>query len=69
VGGPVTSERLTKRPCEWCHGEGRIIKPCPLCGGLRVRDGAVVYETGSIWDVAEAADRPKLREPRRRARR
>jgi hypothetical protein len=65
---------ISKR-CSWCHGDGRIIKPCPVCGGLQVRRYEagqfvgvdVVYEAGSIWDEAPA--RPKLRDPRRRAQR
>jgi len=64
-GGRRRTKPSNAKRCTWCHGEGRIIKPCPMCGGLVTGAGELVYMTGSIWDASPSP--PAIREPKRRA--
>lgn len=47
--------------CRWCKGKGLVLHPCPLCGALRMADGTLVYETGSVWGDNPPPVRPAKR--------
>jgi len=52
--------------CWRCHGAGFLRGPCQVCGALRLVDGSVVYQAGSVWGALEPPAAPV--HPRKRPR-
>lgn len=60
---PLVAMQPPPNPCEYCRGRGYVSKPCPLCGAIRLRQGGMAYQAGSVW-----GDSPPEVAPRRRGR-
>jgi hypothetical protein len=54
-----------RRRCSRCYDQGRVKKPCPICGALAVAGGGVVYQAGSIFGDQAPVAQPKRSRPDR----